>query len=138
MGIIYSLAYAIFYSCWKRKCQMLPKHVICQITFPSFFKEIQSPRTEIWKSSHFLASLSLSISHKSQVLPISLLSISNIPPLFSILNVHHYISFSLGPLESLLSFHSAFFLSLIPFHPLHSIQENSFSSWIWSLSSLRI
>lgn len=51
------------------------------------------------------------IHHK--ILHIFLLNISEICPLFSILTVHSYISFSLGPLESLLSLHPAFFLSLI-------------------------
>lgn len=49
------------------------------------------------------------IYHK--VLPVSFLNISKITPLFSILTVQDYITFSLGPLESLLSLHSASFPS---------------------------
>lgn len=102
------MVYALFYSCCKRKWQILLKHVICQIIFPCLFNETQSPQRNV-KVLQFacvpLSHNSFHIDHK--VLPISLLSISKISPLFCILTAQDGISFSFGSLESLLSLHPA-------------------------------
>ena len=133
LGIIYSLAYVILYSWWKRICLMLLKHVICQIIFPFLFNETQSPKTEIWRPFHFLASLYLPFHIDHKVLPTFPLCISKIPPRFSIFTAQNYISFSLGPLEpqSLLSLRPVSFLSSIPSTMYILAQQDSSRSWIW-------
>lgn len=82
------------------------------------------------------------IDHK--VLPVSFLNISKITPIFSILTVQDYITFSFRPLESLLRLHSASFSIPMPstLYILASIaldfEYHQYTFWVYWVYDLGI